>query len=136
MNDAIALAELSVQQYQEILEHARELSRDILGNQAIDFSPVMQHIELLQDRAEATDSLLHQRLQEVDDEVSIAARLNRRIELMQELSQLNRLLVDHLESKMSVMAKELGQSRLSRFAMAGYRNSKHTSKGCNHNCTS
>lgn len=88
----------------------------------------LQELDKLQAEASRRDNLLKSHITKTGQTNLQGDFLNLRQKLLQQLTDLNDLLVQKLEGKMSVMAHELNQTRRNRQALGSYKPYGKTSR--------
>ncbi|PNU21168.1 hypothetical protein C2E25_03795 [Geothermobacter hydrogeniphilus] len=124
MNTADEIAALLTTCNARYLSMARfmeTLLEEITGNRPLVIREKLKELEAFQAEAARLDTRMKQRVEESGISVLPQGLIAQRRELLNRIGECNRLLVDKLEGKMSVMADELERNRRGRSALGKYK---------------
>ncbi|ORJ63475.1 hypothetical protein [Geothermobacter hydrogeniphilus] len=108
-------------QYLSMAGFMETLLEEITGNRPLVIREKLKELEALQAEAARLDTRMKQRVEESGISVLPQKLVEQRRELLNRIGECNRLLVDKLEGKMSVMADELERNRRGRSALGKYK---------------
>jgi len=108
-------------QYLSMARFMETLLEEITDNRPLVIREKLKELEALQVEAARLDTRMKQRVEESGISVLPQKLIEQRRELLNRIGECNRLLVDKLEGKMSVMADELERNRRGRSALGKYK---------------